>query len=309
VLRALRAASIPFAVAPVPRHETTISHTDEENRQIADHLREAAAVACRPGQDRYRVAAYRASADTIESLDEALRAVRCGRRGCAGACRQSAPASRRRSPTAASGRWRLLDRLRGDAERVSAFEAVPGIGHGLALRIHDQLQIDTLEEAERAARSGWLEAIAGVGPRRAAGIRAALDDVLSRRRRWQGHARDAGLGTEPPVELLLYIDRLYRNKAAAGMLPTLVPRRLNADVSVSPPVMHMTKGGWHFTALAACPARAQEPSATADWVALYFYDATQREQLRTVVLPGRSARSPASGSCEDARWNAARIAG
>lgn len=265
--------------------ETTISHTDEENRQIADHLREAAQLLADQGANPYRVAAYRASADTIESLDEALRArFDAGGVDALGALPAvGAGVEQAIAELLVSGRWRLLDRLRGDAERMSAFEAVPGIGHGLALRIHDQLQIDTLEELERAARSGQLEAIAGVGPRRAAGIRAALDDVLSRRRRWQGHARDAGLGTEPPVELLLYIDRLYRNKAAAGMLPTLVPRRLNADVSVSPPVMHMTKGGWHFTALAACPARAQEPSATADWVALYFYDATQREQLRTVV--------------------------
>ncbi|MBR8050106.1 helix-hairpin-helix domain-containing protein [Burkholderia vietnamiensis] len=265
--------------------ETTISHTDEENRQIADHLREAAQLLADQGANPYRVAAYRASADTIESLDEALRArFDAGGVDALGALPAvGAGVAQAIAELLVSGRWRLLDRLRGDAERVSAFEAVPGIGHGLALRIHDQLQIDTLEELERAARSGQLEAIAGVGPRRAAGIRAALDDVLSRRRRWQGHARDAGVGTEPPVELLLYIDRLYRNKAAAGMLPTLVPRRLNADVSVSPPVMHMTKGGWHFTALAACPARAQEPSATADWVALYFYDATQREQLRTVV--------------------------
>ena len=69
-----------------------------------------------------------------------------------------------------TGRWRQLDRLRGDAERTSAFEAVPGIGHALALRIHDLLHIDTLEELERAARNGQLETISGVGPRRAAGI-------------------------------------------------------------------------------------------------------------------------------------------
>ncbi|RAF77474.1 helix-hairpin-helix domain-containing protein, partial [Burkholderia multivorans] len=76
-----------------------------------------------------------------------------------------------------TGRWRQLERLRGDPERASAFEAVPGIGRSLALRIHDVLHIDTLEALESAARSGRLETIAGVGPRRAAGIRAALDDV------------------------------------------------------------------------------------------------------------------------------------
>jgi putative hydrolase len=135
--------------------ETTISHTDEENRQIADHLREAAQLLADQGSESVsggrlpRVRRY----DRI-ARRSAARAVRCGRRGCAGAAgsRRRRRAGDRR--TAASGRWRLLDRLRGDAERVSAFEAV-GIGHGLALRIHDQLQIDTLEEPERAARSGW----------------------------------------------------------------------------------------------------------------------------------------------------------
>ncbi|MCQ4438251.1 hypothetical protein NO135_24910, partial [Clostridioides difficile] len=68
------------------------------------------------------------------------------------------------------GRWRQLDRLCGDAARPSAVEAVPGRGHALALRIHDLLHIDTLEELDRAVRNGQLETISGVGPRRAAGL-------------------------------------------------------------------------------------------------------------------------------------------
>ncbi|WP_175716979.1 helix-hairpin-helix domain-containing protein [Burkholderia anthina] len=265
--------------------QTSVSETNEENRQIAACLREAAQLLADQGANPYRVAAYRASADTIESLDDGLR-VRFDAGGvdALGALPETGMGvAQAIAELLVTGRWRLLDRLRGEAERASAFEAVPGIGHALALRIHDQLHIDTLEDLERAARSGQLEAIAGVGPRRAAGIRAALDDVLTRRRRWQGHARNADPGAEPPVELLLYIDRLYRNKAAAGILPTLVPRRVNADVSVSPPVMHMTKGGWHFTALCPYPARAQDAVRTADWVALYFYDALQCEHQRTIV--------------------------
>ena len=265
--------------------QTTFSQTHEENRQIADCLREAAQLLADQGANPYRVAAYRASADTLESIDDGIRTrFDAGGVDALGTLPEiGTGVAQAIAELLVTGRWRLLDRLRGDAERASAFEAVPGIGHALALRIHDELHIDTLEELERAARNGRLEAIAGVGPRRAAGIRAALDDVLTRRRRWQGHARDADLGTEPPVELLLYIDRLYRNKAAAGALPMLVSRRLNADVSVSPPVMHMTKGGWHFTALCPYPARAQESGSTADWVALYFYDALQCEHQRTIV--------------------------
>ncbi|RAF76446.1 DNA-binding protein, partial [Burkholderia multivorans] len=79
-------------------------------------------------------------------------------------------------------------------------------------------------------------------------------DVLTRRRRWQGCLDDAGLGAEPPVELLLYVDRLYRRQAAAGTLPALASTRAHLDSDVRSPVMHMTKGGWHFTAL--CPSGA-----------------------------------------------------
>ncbi|MBJ9591904.1 MULTISPECIES: helix-hairpin-helix domain-containing protein [Burkholderia] len=265
--------------------QTTASQTFEENRHIATCLREAAQRLADQGANPYRVAAYRASAETVEALDRDIRTVfESGGIDALGALPEiGTGVAQAIAELLVTGRWRQLDRLCGDAQRASAFEAVPGIGHALALRIHDLLHIDTLEELERAARNGQLETIAGVGPRRAAGIRTALDDVLSRRRRWQGHMQHAGPGTEPPVELLLYIDRQYRHKAAAGMLPTLAHRRLNADGYVPPPVMHMTKGGWHFTALSLHAAmRTPEADRPTDWVSLYFYDAVQREHQRTV---------------------------
>ncbi|MDN7429234.1 helix-hairpin-helix domain-containing protein [Burkholderia sp. AU45388] len=265
--------------------QSTVSQTYEENRPVAACLREAAQWLVDQGANPYRAAAYRAAADTVDALDRDIRTVfDTGGVEALGALPGiGAGVAQAIAELLVTGRWRQLDRLRGDAERASAFEAVPGIGHALALRIHDALHIDTLEELERAARNGQLETIAGVGPRRAAGIRAALDDVLSRRRRWQGHMQHAGRGTEPPVELLLYIDRQYRNKAAAGVLPTLAHRRLNADGYVPPPVMHMTKGGWHFTVLSQHAAmRTPEAERPTDWVSLYFYDAVQCEHQRTV---------------------------
>ncbi|WP_175950552.1 helix-hairpin-helix domain-containing protein [Burkholderia sp. BCC0405] len=272
--------------------QTTASQTYEENRHIATCLREAAQRLADQGANPYRVAAYRASADTVDALGLDIRVLfESGGVDALGMLPEiGTGVAQAIAELLVTGRWRQLDRLCGDTERTSAFEAVPGIGHALALRIHDLLHIDTLEELERAACNGQLETISGVGPRRAAGIRAALDDVLSRRRRWQGHVQDAGPGTEPPVELLLYIDRLYRNKAAAGVLPTpgvaqraTAHRRPNADGYVPPPVMHMTKGGWHFTALCLHAAmRTPEASRPTDWVSLYFYDARQCEHQRTV---------------------------
>ncbi|AOI88698.1 helix-hairpin-helix domain-containing protein [Burkholderia pseudomultivorans] len=264
---------------------TSATRTHEENRQIADCLREAAQRLADQGANPYRAAAYRASADTVDALDGSVRALfDAGGVDALGALPEiGTGVAQAIAELLVTGRWRQLERLRGDAGHASAFEAVPGIGRSLALRIHDLLHIDTLEDLERVVRSGQLEAIPGVGPRRAAGIRAALDDVLGRRRRWQGAVRDSGPGAEPPVELLLYIDRLYRRQAAAGMLPTLTPRHPAIDGHAWSPVMHMTKGGWHFTALCPPDARAPASGRTTNWVALYFYDAAQREQQRTVV--------------------------
>ncbi|MBU9343239.1 helix-hairpin-helix domain-containing protein [Burkholderia multivorans] len=264
---------------------TRSNPTHDENRQIAACLREAALRLADQGANPYRVAAYRAAADAVDALDGGARTLfdAGGVEALAAIPEIGAGVAQAIAEWLVTGRWRQLERLRGDPERASAFEAVPGIGRSLALRIHDVLHIDTLEALESAARSGRLETIAGVGPRRAAGIRAALDDVLTRRRRWQGCLDDAGLGAEPPVELLLYVDRLYRRQAAAGTLPALASTRAHLDSDVRSPVMHMTKGGWHFTALCASGAPACASGRTINWVALYFYDALQREHQRIVV--------------------------
>ena len=86
-----------------------------------------------------------------------------------------------------TGRWTQLERLRGSADPVQLLTAVPGLGHRLAERIHDELQVDTLEGLELAAHDGRLESVPGVGPRRAAAIRASLQTMLSRSR--PHHAR------------------------------------------------------------------------------------------------------------------------
>lgn len=265
--------------------QTTASRTAEENRQIASCLREAAQRLADQGANPYRAGAYRAGADTLDGLDRSVRALfDTGGIDALDALPQiGLGVAQAIAELLLTGRWRQLERLRGDTAFASAFEAVPGIGRELAMRIHDTLHIDTLEDLEAAARTGRLETVPGVGPRRAAGIRAALDEVLSRRRRWHAHTRNDGLGAEPPVELLLHIDRLYRARAAAGTLPTLAPKRLNPEGKAWLPVLHITRGGWHFTALFSNTGRVYEDSPMTDWVALFFYDDVLRESERMVV--------------------------
>jgi putative hydrolase len=65
-----------------------------------------------------------------------------------------------------NGRWRQLERLRGSRDPARLLQTVAGIGPALAQRIHDELQVDTLEGLESAAHDGRLEAVSGVGGRR-----------------------------------------------------------------------------------------------------------------------------------------------
>ena len=63
-----------------------------------------------------------------------------------------------------------------------------------------------------------------------------------------------------------------RNKAEAGQLPTIAPKRFNPEGKTWLPVLHSTQDGWHFTALYSNTARAHELGRTHDWVVVYFYD-------------------------------------
>ncbi|ONQ68594.1 DNA-binding protein, partial [Burkholderia cenocepacia] len=55
--------------------QSTVSQTYEENRLVAACLREAAQWLVDQGANPYRVAAYRAAADTADALDRDIRSV------------------------------------------------------------------------------------------------------------------------------------------------------------------------------------------------------------------------------------------
>ncbi len=180
-----------------------------------------------------------------------------------------------------TGRWPRLDRLRGTLDPERLFRTVPGIGPELARAIHDELHADSLEALEIAAHEGQLEALKGVGPRRAAAIRASLANILGRRRASRRTNRD------PSVSVLLAVDREYRSKARSGALEKIAPRRFNPEGEAWLPILHSERGGWHFTALYSNTARAHQLGMTRDWVVIYFYDADHREGQCTVVSETR----------------------
>src|SRR5204863_6891382 len=92
------------------------------------------------------------------------------------------------------------------------FASVPGMGPTLARQVLEQLHLDTLEGLEAAAHDGRLDKVPGFGERRIAIVCAALADKFSRGRRQVEHS------DEPPVEMLLDLERQYREKAAANKL-------------------------------------------------------------------------------------------
>ncbi len=258
-----------------------------ENAQIADLLRETAQLLEAQGANPFRVSAYRNAAAEIARLLESVRGI-FDERGVAGL--EALPHVGRGIAAAIAemlitGRWSQLERLRGTVDAVQLFRTVPGIGPGLAERIHDELHLDTLEALEVAAHDGRLEAVAGVGPRRAAAIRAALENMLRRRRVRAPIAPAPAHG--PEIALLLEVDREYRDKAEAGKLPTIAPRRLNPEGKSWLPVLHAHRGSWHFTALYSNTAQAHRLGKVRDWVVIYFYDHDHAEGQHTVVTETR----------------------
>lgn len=237
------------------------------NSTIADRLREMADLLELQGANPFRVEAYRRAADTVRGLD----------RDVSDLLREEGPAGLTALPgigtgismaireLLATGRLQRLERLRGTLDPVHLFQSVPGIGEELARRIHDELHVDTLEALEQAAHDGRLEAIPRFGRRRAAGVRAALGQMLARRLR---RPSPPAPPEEPNVATLLDVDREYRGLAQADRLPRIAPKRFNPESKDWLPVLHTERDPWHFTALYSNTARAHQLRRTQDWVVI-----------------------------------------
>lgn len=259
-----------------------------DNQAIAERLREMAGLLEAQAANPFRVGAYRKAGDAVAGLREDVREL-FDEQGASGL--EAIPGIGKGIASAiiellTTGRWMQLERLRGTVDPVAVFQAIPGVGGDLAQRIHDVLEVDTLEALEAAAYEGQLETVPGIGPRRAAAISASLTSMLNRVRRRPPPAPAAR--NEPQVELLLDIDREYRDKAAKSKLPTIAPKRFNPEGKSWLPILHADRHGWHFTALFSNTQRAHDLGTTRDWVVIYFYDGKHHvEGQRTVVTETR----------------------
>ncbi len=251
------------------------------NHKIATKLQEMGDLLEQQGANPFRIRAYRQAASELHQLQQPVEEI-LQQEGIEGLERLPAigkgiAASIREMVL--SGNWSQLQRLRHGAEGITLLQTVPGVGPELARRIHDELHVDTLEALETAAYDGSLERLKGVGERRLSALRASLEKMLGRpRRNFRAPPEQA-----PEVDLLLEIDRLYRENAEADELPRIAPKRFNPDNEAWLPVLHTDREGWHFTALYSNTARAHELGMTNDWVVIYFYDDHQQEGQHTVV--------------------------
>ncbi len=262
------------------------NHSD--NQAIAERLREMAELLDAQGANPFRVSAYGKAGNAIAGLRRDVRDL-FEKQGSAGL--EAIPGVGKGIASAivellTTGRWIQLQRLRGTVDPCALFQTIPGVGKDLAERIHDVLAVDTLEALESAAHEGRLESVTGIGARRAAAISPSLTSMLDRVRRRPRLTRPGQ--REPSVQLLLKIDRMYRDRATAGKLPTIAPKRFNPDGKSWLPILHADGEGWHFTALFSNTQRAHELGMTHDWVVIYFYDGEHHiEGQRTVVTETR----------------------
>jgi DNA polymerase (family X) len=99
-------------------------------------------------------------------------------------------------------------------------------------------------------------------------------------------------GANQSVGELLDVDREYRDKADAGRLRKIAPKRFNPTGKAWLPVLETKRGKRRYTALFSNTARAHELGKTHDWVVLY-YDNGKDEKQCTVVT---AKQGPLSGS-------------
>lgn len=258
------------------------------NRRVAERLEEAADLLEQQGANPFRVSAYRRAADTLAHLSEDVGEIldAHGLDGLVALPNVGQGIARAIQEMLREGRWRLLERLRGDLDPEKLFQTIPTVGPDLAKAIHETLHVDSLEALEVATHDGRVLAVPGIGPRRAEVIRNALAHRLGRRMRSPG---PGGVRAGPTVAEVLDVDREYRLQSAAGALPTIAPKRFNPDAKAWLPILHTERGDWHFTALFSNTALAHRLNRTRDWVVVYFYDDHHQEGQHTVVTETRGS--------------------
>lgn len=259
-----------------------------QNAEVAARLSEAGKLLAEQGANPYRARAYQRAAELLLSLPRPVAELvhAEGTQGLEKLPGIGSGLARAIRDIVHTGRLPMVDRLRGESDPVALLASIPGIGERTADRLHHDLGIHTLEQLEQAAHEGRLAGL-GLGEKRLAGIRDCLAQRLGSAR----HAITPPGADEPSVAEVLAVDREYREKAAAGQLHRITPRRFNPKRQAWLPLLHTHRGERHYTALYSNTARAHELGATNDWVVIYYADGEEREHQCTVITAHRGALS------------------
>jgi hypothetical protein len=260
----------------------------DENIAIAGKLRDYADLLNAQGADGFRVRAYRRGADAVAHLDQPASKIlaREGRDGLVALPSIGAGIAGVIAEITATGRWSQLERLRGELAPEILFRTIPGIGPQLARRLAEDGHLETLEDLENALQHGEL-VNKGFGKRRQAMLATMLAERLGR----SVFARRMEKAPSPPISLLLQVDSIYREKAAAGQLPRIAPKRFNPSKEAWLPILHANHGQWHFTALYSNTELAHKLGKTRDWVIINYQAEGQPEGRCTVVTDPRGPQS------------------
>ncbi len=244
------------------------------NAEIAARLEELASLLESQGANQFRVRAYRTAARQMRDLPRPVHEVLHaeGLEGITKLPGIGTSLARSIAKLCRTDRLGLLTQLRGEGGPEHLFMTLPGVGLRTASRIHELLGVESLPELDAAARDGRLAQLPGMGRKRIQAIQESLAARLYRSAAPAPVARPMPPEDEPPVEELLDVDREYREKAAAGKLRLIAPRRFNPTGQAWLPVMHTHRGKRHYTALFSNTARAHELGVTRDWVVVYRDD-------------------------------------
>ena len=234
-----------------------------DNTAVAGRLQQIANGLEWPAGNPHRIRAYRTAADTVARLE----------RPVAEALAEGGRAELERLPGIGDRLSRLIEQLTltGHAPTledqvggaVAVLSSVGGIGPGLAALLNTRLGLNTLEDLESAANDGRLATVPGFGPKRIRGVREAL---AGRFRRPTG-----GPQAEPPrVVEVLAIDAAYRERAVAGSLRQIAPRRFNPTAAAWLPVFKTRKNGQWFRAMFSNTPQAHRSNKVRDWVVVYY---------------------------------------
>jgi hypothetical protein len=252
-----------------------------DNRSIAKRLLDHADHLETQEANLYRVRAYRQAAQTVMSLAQSAAEIVAnqGRQGLEALPGIGSHLSFAIDSLVRTGELRTISGEDGHIDPERLLTSLPGIGPGLARRIHDRLGITSLEEMERAAYDGRLSQVE-IGSKRLRGIMDALAGRFNRSR------LPEPIRGEPAVADILAIDEEYRKGAQQNDLPTISPNRFNPHNEPWLPLLAQWRNGWNFRARYSNTALAHRLGRTQDWVVVSFDDGIISGQ-RTVVTESR----------------------